>query len=135
MDDVLCGASTLEDAKELQLQLEGILKMAGMEMHKICSNHLELSSDANRDYNFANQIETKTLGVYWKPIEDCFLFTVKVSLNDSYTKRDILSTIAKLFDPLGLVSPVMPKVKIFMQRLWRVKIDWSDALPADEYRE
>ena len=98
MDDVLCGASNLADAKELQYQMEIILKMAGMKMYKICLNHLELSPDSDRDYNFANQMET--LGVHWKPIQDYFLFRVKVFSNDSYAKQDVLFTIAKLFDPL-----------------------------------
>ena len=107
--------------------------MAGMKMYKICLNHLELSPDSDRDYNFANQMET--LGVHWKPIQDYFLFRVKVFSNDSYAKQDVLFTIAKLFDPLWLVGPVVSKAKIFMQKLWRFKIDWSDPLPAEEYWE
>ncbi|GFX79148.1 uncharacterized protein TNCV_3914331 [Trichonephila clavipes] len=39
MDDVLCGAATLEEAIVLRQQLKGILKSAGMELHKLCANH------------------------------------------------------------------------------------------------
>ncbi|GFV43740.1 uncharacterized protein TNCV_2770531 [Trichonephila clavipes] len=78
---------------------------------------------------------TKTLGVSWKPNLDCFLIKVKVCLDSSYTKRDVLSTIAKIFDPVGLVAPVISKAKIFLQRLWRSKLEWNDLLPAEEYRE
>ncbi|GFV34266.1 uncharacterized protein TNCV_991871 [Trichonephila clavipes] len=53
----------------------------------------------------------------------------------SYTKRDVLSTIAKIFDPVGLMAPVISKAKIFLQRLWRSKLEWNDLLPAEEYRE
>ncbi|GFX33338.1 integrase catalytic domain-containing protein [Trichonephila clavipes] len=80
-------------------------------------------------------LETKTLGVLWKPNLDCFLIKVKVSLDSSYTKRDVLSTIAKIFDPVGLMAPVNSKAKIFLQRLWRCKLEWNDLLPAEEYRE
>lgn len=38
--------------------------------------------------------------------------------------------IAKLFDPLGWVTPVTITAKILIQRLWRIKIDW-DELPPD----
>ena len=58
-----------------------------------------------------------------------------MSLNDSYTKCDVLFTITKFFDLLGLVGPVVSKAKIFMQRLNRVEIDWNDPLPAEEYQE
>ncbi|GFV12717.1 integrase catalytic domain-containing protein [Trichonephila clavipes] len=103
MDDVLCGAATLEEAIVLRQQLK------------------------NK--------KTKTLRVSWKPNLDCLLIKVKVCLDSSYTKRDVLSTIAKIFDPVGLMAPVISKAKIFLQRLWRSKLEWNDLLPAEEYRE
>ncbi|GFW42152.1 integrase catalytic domain-containing protein [Trichonephila clavipes] len=108
MDDVLCGAATLEEAIVLRQQLKGILKSAGMELHKLCANHEKLSPDPEQNYNFATLTETKT---------------------------DVLSTIAKIFDPVGLMAPVISKAKIFLQRLWRSKLEWNDLLPAEEYRE
>ncbi|GFU74974.1 uncharacterized protein TNCV_3752251 [Trichonephila clavipes] len=116
MDDVLCGAATLEEAIVLRQQLKGILKSAGMELHKLCANHEKLSPDPEQNYNFETLTETKTLGVSWKPNLDCLLIKVKVCLDSSYTKRDVLSTIAKIFDPVGLMAP-------------------NDLLPAEEYRE
>ncbi|GFW60481.1 integrase catalytic domain-containing protein [Trichonephila clavipes] len=43
--------------------------------------------------------------------------------------RSVLSTTAKIFDPLGLISPVVTKAKLVMQELWRLKLDWKDSLP------
>ncbi|GFV49614.1 integrase catalytic domain-containing protein [Trichonephila clavipes] len=60
---------------------------------------------------------------------------VDVIPRDSYTKRSVLSTIARLFDPLGLVGPVVSKAKMFMQKLWRLSIDWKDPLPNKVYSE
>ncbi|GFU57618.1 uncharacterized protein TNCV_3637751 [Trichonephila clavipes] len=119
----------------LRQQLKGILKSAVMELHKLCANHEKLSPGPEQNYNFATLTETKTLGVSWKPNLDCFLIKVKVCLDSSYSKRDVLSTIAKIFDPVGLMAPVISKVKIFLQRLWRSKLEWNDLLPAEEYRE
>ncbi|GFU01353.1 uncharacterized protein TNCV_3538571 [Trichonephila clavipes] len=106
-----------------------------MELHKLCANHEKLSPDPEQNYNFATLTETKTLGVSWKPNLDCFLIKVKVCFDSSYTKRDVSSTIAKIFDPVGLIAPVISKAKIFLQRLWRSKLEWNDLLPAEEYRE
>ncbi|GFW33603.1 uncharacterized protein TNCV_2211351 [Trichonephila clavipes] len=108
MDDVLCGAATFEGAIVLRQQLKGILNSAGMELHKLCANHEKLSPDPEQNYNFATLTETKT---------------------------DVLSTIAKILDPVGLMAPVISKAKIFLQRLWRSKLEWNDILPAEEYRE
>ncbi|GFV96369.1 uncharacterized protein TNCV_2869471 [Trichonephila clavipes] len=124
-----------EEAIVLRQQLKEILKSAGMELHKLCANHEKLSPGPEQNYNFATLTETKTLGVSWKPNLDCFLIKVKVCLDSSYTKRDVLSTIAKIFDPVGLMAPVISKAKIFPQRLWRSKLEWNDLLPAEEYRE
>ncbi|GFW59840.1 uncharacterized protein TNCV_2917221 [Trichonephila clavipes] len=135
MDDVYCGAATLEEAIVLRQQLKGILNCAGMELHKLCANHEKLSPDPKQNYNFATLTETKRLGVSWKPNLNCFFIKVKVCLDSSYTKRDVLSTIAKIFDSVRLMAPVIFKAKIFLQRLWRSKLEWNDLLPAEEYQE
>ncbi|GFT77308.1 integrase catalytic domain-containing protein [Trichonephila clavipes] len=129
MDDVLCGAASLMEAKALKNQLSGILKKGGMELPKWGCSHPELASNILGDYEFENPIETKTLGVSWKSQEDCFIFKIAVELKDSYTKRCVLSTIARLFDPL------VARAKIFMQSLWRLKIDWIDELPSERAKE
>ncbi|GFW68414.1 uncharacterized protein TNCV_1191131 [Trichonephila clavipes] len=60
MDDILCGAASLMEAKALKNQLSGILKKGGMELHKWGSSHPELASNILGDYEFENPIETKT---------------------------------------------------------------------------
>lgn len=44
------------------------------------------------------------------------------------TKRSILSVIARLFDPMSWVSPVIVTPKILMQDIWRCKLNWDDKL-------
>ncbi|GFS67819.1 integrase catalytic domain-containing protein [Trichonephila clavipes] len=46
-----------------------------------------------------------------------------------------LSTIARIYDPLGLLGPVVVKAKIFLQKLWMLKIDLTDLLPDTINRE
>ncbi|GFW33015.1 integrase catalytic domain-containing protein [Trichonephila clavipes] len=60
---------------------------------------------------------------------------VEVERNAHPTKRSVLSIIARLFDPLGLLGPVITKAKIFMQQLWTLQIDWSERLPEKEASE
>lgn len=60
---------------------------------------------------------------------DAFQFQISRSKTVSNTKRSILSTIAKLFDPLGWSMPVTVTAKIFLQRLWQLKLDWDETLP------
>ena len=48
------------------------------------------------------------------------------------TKRGILSTLASLFDPQGLISPIGVTGKILFQELCVDKLDWDDPLPDDK---
>lgn len=48
----------------------------------------------------------KVLGLNWDSSEDTFGFEVSPSCN-VMTKRAVLSTIARIFDPIGLIAPVV----------------------------
>ncbi|GFR10321.1 DUF5641 domain-containing protein, partial [Trichonephila clavata] len=47
------------------------------------------------------------------------------------TKKSVISTIARIFDPLGLIGPVITRAKIFLQSLWQLKLDWNYPLPSN----
>ncbi|MCP4253678.1 MAG: hypothetical protein GY775_09760, partial [Candidatus Scalindua sp.] len=47
------------------------------------------------------------------------------------TKRQCLSIIAQLFDPLGVLLPVTIKSRMFLQNLWRCKVEWDQLIPQD----
>ncbi|GFU77601.1 integrase catalytic domain-containing protein [Trichonephila clavipes] len=143
MDDIVSGAPDLETAQQLQSQLKDALQSCGMNLHKWSSNSPELlnsslSSDVEHSFSTDIDLSVKTLGISWKPFEDCFVFKVSVSAKHIYTKREVLSVIAKLYDPLGFLGPVIAKAKVFLQQLWQCKLDWDDVLPnsiANEWRE
>ncbi|GFU80688.1 uncharacterized protein TNCV_514151, partial [Trichonephila clavipes] len=96
---------------------------------------LTLGKEIDLFYSSRDSSEIKVLGVYWNPKHDCFSFRVKIDLHELNTKRDVLSTIARIYDPLGLLGPVVAKAKIFLQKLWMLKIDWTDLLPDTINRE
>ncbi|GFS48626.1 integrase catalytic domain-containing protein [Trichonephila clavipes] len=143
MDDIVSGAPDLETAQQLQSQLKDALQSCGMNLHKWSSNSPELlnsswSSDVEHSFSTDIDLSVKTLGISWKPFEDCFVFKVSVSVKQIYTKREVLSVIAKLYDPLGFLGPVIAKAKVFLQQLWQCKLDCDDVLPnsiANEWRE
>ncbi|GFU97326.1 integrase_H2C2 domain-containing protein [Trichonephila clavipes] len=134
IDDVLTGAETLLEAKELKNQLINIFAKGGIVLHKWCGNNTELI-EVSENYDFSDSSEIKVLGVYWNPKHDCFSFRVKIDLHELNTKRDVLSTIARIYDPLGLLGSVVAKAIIFLQKLWMLKIDWTDLLPDTINRE
>ena len=45
-----------------------------------------------------------------------------------FTKREVLSQIAKLFEPAGWLAPCIVIAKMLMQQIWLEKLDWDDLL-------
>ena len=45
------------------------------------------------------------------------------------TMREVLSCVSKVYDPLGLVSPVTFHGKVFLQSLWKYELKWDEDLP------
>ncbi|GFX84656.1 integrase catalytic domain-containing protein [Trichonephila clavipes] len=79
MDDIVTGAPDLETAQQLQSQLKDALQSCGMNLHKWSSNSPELlnsslSSDVEHSFTTDIDLSVKTLGISWKPFEDCFAF-------------------------------------------------------------
>ncbi|GFS65785.1 integrase catalytic domain-containing protein [Trichonephila clavipes] len=64
-------------------------------------------------------------------------FRIDLSHSDkvNFSKTDVLSEIARLYDPLGLIVPIVTKAKIFIQELRKIKLDWSEQLPPDAMEE
>ena len=47
------------------------------------------------------------------------------------TKRNIISLVSKIFDPLGILSPVIIPFKVFFQELCQSKVTWDEVLGED----
>jgi len=74
--------------------------------------------------------------MYWNQDIDAYQYTIRpFDENTRITKRVILSEIASVFDPLGLISPVIIKFKIIMQQLWQLNTSWDAVLPSNIEKE
>ncbi|XP_076396216.1 uncharacterized protein LOC105664283 [Megachile rotundata] len=134
VDDLLTGTDSIEKALELKDQLISLLKCGGFEFHKWASNKHELvieSKNKDQKQNICLNNETKKLlGVHWDSIEDIIVYSIKpFNNNERLTKRSILSQIAQLFDPLGLIGPIIIVAKIMMQELWKANLNWDESVP------
>ncbi|XP_058448668.1 uncharacterized protein LOC131428639 [Malaya genurostris] len=138
VDDVLIGADSPEEAQQLRQQLSEIFASGGFHLRKWASNcnrALEGVSEADLEIRIPIELngnETiKALGIHWQPCSDELLFSYQPVKILQPTKRIILSQIASLFDPLGLLAPIIVKAKLVMQRLWELKVDWDETPPGE----
>ena len=77
--------------------------------------------------------ESKALGLRWNIGKD-FFYYVRDKLTDfpDMTKRKLLSQVATLYDPLGLIQPIILIGKLIFQKVTRLMIGWDDLLPPSE---
>ncbi|XP_025407331.1 uncharacterized protein LOC112681281 [Sipha flava] len=114
VDDICVGADTVEAAITLQSNLISVLGQGGMQLKKWASNTDAILSNVSSDDQAVKSLSfddsegtgIKVLGLHWNHRDDVFHYVVQaVSLVT--TKRGMLSLIARIFDPLGLLSPVI----------------------------
>jgi len=112
VDDCIFGADDKILARQTRDQLIALLKKGGFRLRKWASNCPSLITDIDpsdhglaSDKKLSSDESLKILGISWNPEQDVFGFRTSVS-EPGTTKREILSTIARLFDPLGWVTPV-----------------------------
>ena len=130
VDDLLSGADTEEEACALFAEARDVLGQAGMTLTKLSSNS---SVVLDKDPTLSSHVgeNHKVLGVQWDPAQDMFSFEGVDVSSDVVTKRLILSLIARLFDPLGLLAPYVMTVKRLFQETWRLGLGWDDDVPGD----
>ena len=130
VDDLLTGASSIEEAIKLKSEITEILMKSGFILRKWVSNKKEVLGVTEEEREIKHYIiedtVTKTLGVMWNIQDDSLQYTVQTDNNLKATKRNILSVISKVFDPLGLIGPIVIRAKVILQRLWNENLDWDD---------
>ncbi|UYV60794.1 hypothetical protein LAZ67_1002359 [Cordylochernes scorpioides] len=78
---------------------------------------------------------TMILGVRWDRRRDLlFIDTSKIDLPSEVTKRTILSTVQRIFDPFGILGPALIPMKSLLQRTWIKKIKWDTPIIGAEKR-
>ncbi|GFU53640.1 integrase catalytic domain-containing protein [Trichonephila clavipes] len=104
VDDRITGTNSKEDAKNSKSKL----RSSSGSLH-IEDDHL-----------------MKILRIIFNSKEDTFGINISPPNEVRPTKRPLLSTIAKIYDPLGFLSPTTIQLKILMQDIWKQNISWDD---------
>ncbi|XP_029171357.1 uncharacterized protein LOC114940773 [Nylanderia fulva] len=135
MDDILTGASTLEEACELQRQLTGLCMAGGFPLRKWSANDPGILKSVPAEHLMQRALrdwrshETHgTMGLRWHPATDEFSFFVPATTLKDVIKRSVLFFTARLFDPLGWLASVIVRAKIFFQSTWLRGLGWDEQL-------
>ncbi|XP_055715183.1 uncharacterized protein LOC129809402 [Phlebotomus papatasi] len=124
---------TCDQAKATCTQLIEVLASGGFTLGKWNSNYPGVLPDNCRPTQQGVDVattSTKTLGIKWDTKDDVFFFTVSQE-DEVNTKRQVASFIAKIFDPLGLIAPVVINAKLLLQGLHQLKGGWDVEVPPE----
>ncbi|XP_043501619.1 uncharacterized protein LOC122523813 [Polistes fuscatus] len=136
VDDTFAGADYIPTAVRKRDERVKLLDSVGIQLDKWVANSIEVLPDSARpgvEKHIEGDQTVKTLEVRWVPEQDEFRFDAAsvADLAAAHTKRSVLSNIARLFDPLGLLSTVTVVAKILMQNMWLLKCYWDSPLPSE----
>ena len=154
VDDVVTGASNTEHGYQLYLEAKEVLRKGGFNLRKFHSNDKDLQAmiDAREGTPQSEEVdsstytattlgkaqksmpgEQKVLGVRWKIDSDEFILDLETVAHIAQhvlpTKRNVISTIGRIYDPLGILTPVVIPFKVFFQELCSTKHSWDAPLP------
>ncbi|XP_054709007.1 uncharacterized protein LOC129218706 [Uloborus diversus] len=137
-DDLISGAKSDKEVYYISSTASDIFKEAGMNLRKFNTNSVKL----RKMWEEKGMCETaelrndtlKILGLLWNTNSDSLHFDVPDFREDckiNPSKRVVLKTVLKIFDPLGILLPFTVRMKSLMQETWQRGIGWNENLPND----
>ena len=140
VDDGLTSVPTVTEAIKLIEDSQALCTSAKLRLHKFASNHKDVLEALPKDDRAKDLKDLdlrhdtlpiqRSLGTFWCIESDTLGFRIELK-NKPLSRRGILSTISSVYDPLGIVSPVILCGKLILQDLCRQNVDWDDPVPEE----
>ena len=152
VDDLLTGESGDDKALTIYKRAKKIMSEGGFNLRKWRSNSRKRQEAIAQEESFKQEGESyakpstnlngappndedafvKVLGMNWNTVTDEILFDFsELSAYASslpLSKRSVLKVTAKIFDPIGFLTPLTVEMKILFQELCIEKTNWDDEL-------
>lgn len=134
VDNILSSFDKEEDLLKYFHSARALMSSGGFNLRSWASNSDALNNIAKSEGVLDKDQQIKVLGLRWNNNSDTITYAQKSCSNIDetlITKREVLSQSSKIYDPLGIISPVTVRGKILMQEIWKRKFDWDEILPID----
>lgn len=151
VDDIVHSCDDTDEALELMNNINLVLAEGGFKIKHWLMSGNEIG---NSDLSLLDSREEKVLGLNWDPKEDKFSYKVKLNFSKKFrnvregpcltrsdleekipkvlTKRTILSQVAAVYDPLGLIAPFTLTSKLLMREIIMSEKDRNAAYTWDD---
>ncbi|XP_063368206.1 uncharacterized protein LOC134656578 [Cydia amplana] len=145
MDDFVASFKNESALVSSSLQVAECHERGGFQLRGWCSNsellrkQIPAELQTETPAKLGNK-ESKILGLFWNPQTDELGFNTKLlrvpqEVKDQLrapTKREMLSAVMSIYDPLGLLAHYTISPKCVLQKIWSKKIEWDQPLPPED---
>ena len=142
VDDMLSGTESSEETLSVTDELEANVLKGGFRLKGFTISGYDPSESLSSDSE-----SVVVAGLRWFPKGDFIKLNIselnfnkklrgKKSVEDigiipeTLTKRDCVSRVSEIFDPLGKVSPILAGMKLDISILHQHQLDWDDPIPS-----
>jgi hypothetical protein len=121
VDNVVFGADNDETAYQLFIDSKELLKKGGFNLRKFVNNNPDLKQkiDFVEGITGMGSREKLVLGVQWNIEKDEFVFRIPEIVNEEseaiVTWHYVVHSVGKFFYPIGILSPVVIRIKMLFQ--------------------
>ena len=137
VDDLLRSTASLSEAREVIVDTRRVLSMGGFNLTKFVVNDSALLADiavpdrAEQVVEITSEVVSKALGTCWDVTPDSFYYVNRplVDVVSNVTQRSILKQVSSMYDPLGLITPIVLKRRMIFQAVVRLKLQWDEPVP------
>lgn len=141
VDDGLPSLAKEDDVNDLLWRTKALLAESNLRLHKIASNSTkvmeafpieERASDfKDLDLGADPLPLQRSLGLSWELQTDSFTFKVSRDAKP-FTRRGMLSTVNRLYDPLGFASPITIQGKALVRDVTSEQHEWDAPLSLEK---
>ncbi|VDI80266.1 Hypothetical predicted protein [Mytilus galloprovincialis] len=132
VDNIISSVTKEKKAVQYYIEARELMTKGGFNLRSWTSNSQLLRTIACADKILDKDTKLKVLGMRWDVQKDELYFAqpeIHLTSETNITKREILKQSSKIYDPLGLLSTITIRAKLFLQELWREHYEWDEILP------
>jgi len=145
MDDAVSGQDSIEDCHKAAEELKLVLSLGSMNVKDVT-----YSGTSPSDLVSSDGVHVGLLGLLWDSKADEIMLDIgelyigkkvrgklpepageslEMKLSGCFTRRTLVSKVASIYDPLGLMVPRTAKYKLMLYDVCRLGLDWDEAVP------
>ncbi len=128
VDNAVTSVDSFEDYRRFKSKAVKLMSNAQMELRQWESSWIVSESEAVEQ---SDEMVTSVLGLKWCKKTDTLFCASFPVMPDKLTRRTLLATINKIYDPMGILSPALVWPKLILQTTWKMKLTWDENLPQD----